>query len=175
ENIIKVNGSKEECAQLIDWLSNEKTWKEDGVLGSWERPFLYAHLTNENIILIEENWQDQSEVDIAEEHIKMLSEEEKENVVIYLSEPLSNRTCLKEKWEKNYGIQNLVVRSSFKPAFHWLKEEIIEKIPQNTKQVVIKVKEHDVEGSLELPIRWIQEIYPIDLIIEKATSIHSDN
>ncbi|RKJ61496.1 hypothetical protein D7X33_26890, partial [Butyricicoccus sp. 1XD8-22] len=103
ENIIKVNGSKEECAQLIDWLSNEKTWKEDGVLGSWERPFLYAHLTNENVILIEENWQDQSEVDIAEEHIKMLSEEEKENVVIYLSEPLSNRTCLKEKWEKNYG------------------------------------------------------------------------
>lgn len=175
ENIIKVNGSKEECAQLIDWLSNEKAWKEDGVLGSWERPFLYAHLTNENVILIEENWQDQSEVDIAEEHIKMLSEEEKENVVIYLSEPLSNRTCLKEKWEKNYGIQNLVVRSSFKPAFHWLKEEIIEKIPQNTKQVVIKVKEHDVEGSLELPIRWIQEIYPIDLIIEKATSIHSDN
>ncbi|RKJ38087.1 hypothetical protein D7X33_37320, partial [Butyricicoccus sp. 1XD8-22] len=83
--------------------------------------------------------------------------------------------CLKEKWEKNYGIQNLVVRSSFKPAFHWLKEEIIEKIPQNTKQVVIKVKEHDVEGSLELPIRWIQEIYPIDLMIEKATSIHSDN
>lgn len=174
-NVIKVNGSKDECVQLITWLSNEKGWKENGILGSWERPFHYAHLRNENEILIEESWQEQSEVELVEEHIREFSEEEKVNVVIYLSEPLEIRKRLESEWKNKYSIQNLVIRSSFKPAFHWLKEEVIERIPQNTKQLVIKVKEHNIEGSLELPIRWIQEIYPIDLVIEKETSIHSEN
>lgn len=176
ENIIQLNGSLDQCANMMEWLANERSWKENGVLGAWENAFHYAHFKNKEETMLEVKWDNPSEIELAEKHLESLANNQIQKVEVYVSEPLEIRSLLKNKWSEKYkNIQEITVRSSFKPGFHWIKEELIHQIPANAKKIKIKVKEHHLENSLELPIRWIQELYPIDAIIENETSISKEN
>ncbi|EZH67442.1 hypothetical protein DH09_05805 [Bacillaceae bacterium JMAK1] len=84
-------------------------------------------------------------------------------IEVFISESKSVRDHLKQQWLSR-GAGNVHVRSSFKPGFHWIQEEILPLIGE-AKYVTIECLEESGDG-MEMPIRWLQEMYPIDEMIE---------
>ncbi|GAK06833.1 M14 family metallopeptidase [Geomicrobium sp. JCM 19038] len=85
------------------------------------------------------------------------------SIEVFISESKSVRDHLKQLW-LSQGASDVHVRSSFKPGFHWIQEEILPLIGE-AKHVTIACLEESGDG-MEMPIRWLQELYPIDEMIE---------
>ncbi|MBE1556034.1 M14 family metallopeptidase [Sporosarcina limicola] len=175
ENAICLAGTKDNLPAALHSFVRSTHWSEGGTIGNWEQQQLLAS-KNEAELLFEQTWTDDSEVDRVFDCLQASSNLDDAIIEIYLSEPVNRRKELSAEWQKVFPqVQSIVVRSAFKTGFHWIKEELLHDLHEDVEKVVISVKEDVNEHALELPIRWIQEMYPIDRYIEEMTTIHSED
>ena len=83
-------------------------------------------------------------------------------------------TLLKERGFSNF---NITVLSAYKQGFFWIKEKIIPKLKEkNISEILIKFSRESPAFSSRKrfytePIRWLQELYPIDEILSQELKI----
>ena len=66
---------------------------------------------------------------------------------------------------------HITVLNAYKPGVSWVREIVLKEIaPKKVNKVEIAFKEFKTKG-LEEPIRWLQELCPIDEILAKSLSI----
>ncbi|WP_010632442.1 M14 family metallopeptidase [Sporolactobacillus vineae] len=169
--VIKIEGNDIASANALGYLARAQPFEEGGSFGSWEGKS--AKLNKDNLpVLMEKKWTAQSEKDDLLHRIDKFSgsftKEHTLDIKAFISEPLSIRSHLKEIIEERFSyVHDLSVHvfSSYKPAYHWIEEIILPEIAnfgKSIEKIVIKCKKENHAEGIELPIRWIQEIYPID-------------
>ena len=173
-NVLALRGSKEMLPAAMAQLARSKHWSEGGSFGYWEKKQQLSQ-KSEAPLLFEMGWQDDREVDLA---FQILAESESLNgadVEVFLSEPFEIRQQLEQEWKAKFpGINSLVIRSAFKTGLHWVMEEVLpdwQTSEQRMHGIEIKIQREIGEKGLELPIRWIQELYPIDRCIEEMIGL----
>lgn len=169
-NFLRLKGKKETLPQALSQLARAKHWSEEGYFGYWEQKYQVSQKT-EAPPLFEMEWSGQREVDLAFQVIEESENLEAAEVEIFLSEPFDVRKRLAEEWKERFPLVNSVkIRSAFKPGLHWIMEEILPHL-QSYKRIEIRVQKENGNDGLELPIRWIQELYPVDRYIEEKIGI----
>lgn len=172
KNRLQIQGTPERLPLLIQQLAEMKTWSEGGSLGSWEQKLKQPLLKDE--VILHKTWKDISEVEKIERVLEKYSDDV-EAFDVYISRAHRTREQLKKRWEEVYNTHIREVYSSFKTAFHWFEEQLIPTYrSEKFDKIVISVIEEKNKDGLELPIRWIQEIYPVDLLIEKEWGLSKD-
>lgn len=172
KNHIKIQGTNGYLPKVIQQVADMKVWSEGGSFGEWEQQLKQPILKDE--VMIHKTWTERSEVEKIEE-ILQENTNKIENFSVYLSRSSEVRKELTEKWTQTYGSKIGKVYASFKTAFHWFEEQLIPRFRQEKfDKIIISVVEDSYEDGLELPIRWIQEIYPVDLLIEKEWGLSKE-
>ncbi|MCR3921285.1 MAG: M14 family metallopeptidase [Firmicutes bacterium] len=98
-------------------------------------------------------------------------------VVVTISEPREVRVSLGKEIEKTLATAGfadsvVVVRPAFKQAYYWLTEEILPQLaPVAVDKVVIQWRPLQLENVRDLPIRWLQEVYPADEILRQELTV----
>jgi len=175
KNRIRLTGTKTDVPNALGTLAKSNHWSEGGALGHWEQQQVIDG-KQQAPLLLEEYWSDEGEIERVKSAMHASSNLEQADVEVYLSEPREIREQLAAQLKSNYPEMNSIrVRSSFKTGFHWMQEELISELPTNIQELVIEVQKEERTHALELPIRWIQEIYPIDRYIEETTAIRANN
>lgn len=174
KNRIRLAGTKTDVPNALRTLAESNHWSEGGAFGHWEQ-----HVIDDkpqSPLLIEESWSDEGEIERVIRAMQSLTNLEHADVEVYLSEPREIREQLAAQLKSDYPAMNSIrVRSSFKTGFHWIQEELISELTEDIRELVIEVQKEERAQALELPIRWIQEIYPIDRYIEEITAIRADD
>ncbi|MHA6259742.1 M14 family metallopeptidase [Sporosarcina sp. CAU 1771] len=174
DNAFQLEGPIDQLPKTLHSFSRSTHWSEGGSMGFWEEQLVHDS-TKEAKLLLEEKWSDVGEVEEVFKSINSSVYLDGSSIEVYLSEPIEVREALQEKWKNSFPqIETITIRSAFKTAFHWFSEELIPLFPMGIKKIIISVKKEENLNALELPIRWIQEIYPIDRYIEEMTQIQSD-
>ncbi|MYL49322.1 hypothetical protein GLV98_07485 [Halobacillus litoralis] len=174
-NRIKVQGKGSSLRHAVRYLLHDKHWREGGAVSFWERPDLQS--TSEEFVVSDLIWEGERETDVCLDLVRKHHSSEADEVTIFLSEPLSERKKIRNKVQKMTGAEKVNVYSSFKPIVSVVMEEWIESL----KNVVSEIghikfvcKEEMNEDGCELPIRWIQELYPLDEWLGEELSLHKD-
>ncbi len=176
-NTMILKGTKAALPSALNRLANAAHWSEGGTFGYWEKEYQDSE-RSESPLLFEMNWSAPSEVDVVYEKLTTIKDLENMDIELFLSEPADIRNKLALKWREQFpAVNSLSIKSAFKPGFHWLVEEILPKLrelAQPLQRINIKVREEQGAHGLELPIRWIQELYPVDRYIEKQLGFSSE-
>ncbi|MEH7388886.1 M14 family metallopeptidase [Bacillus sp. JJ1474] len=179
-NTLRLAGNKTNLPAAIYHLARAKHWSEGGEFGYWEQEHKLSQKT-EPSLLFEMNWTDEWEADRAFEVLANEKDLEGANIEIYLSEPLEVRKALEKEWQLHFPqIKSITIRSAFKTGFHWFIEEVLPEFIDSEIQdegiqgIEIKVQKQAGKNALELPIRWIQELYPLDKYIEKEIGLKAE-
>ena len=174
-NYIELSGPIESCVQVMSTLNRSVHWSEQGDFGYWEQEIILNE-KKEAEIWYESRWDDCSEKDIILNKLSSIQHLNSNHLEVYISEPFDIRKEFeKEIAEKFPEMENVIVRSAYKTGFHWIREELLPCINPKTIGINIAVRKETNDNGLELPIRWIQELYPIDKIIEKNTHLDADH
>lgn len=176
-NHLRLKGQKSALPAALHHLARAKHWGEGGAFGFWEQEYQLSQKA-EAPLLFEAEWSDEREVNLAFEKLAESKNLENADIEFFLSEPLAIRRKLAAEWESRFpSVHSLSIRSAFKPGLHWMMEEILpplQKAKGKVKGLEIKVQEEKGHQGLELPIRWIQEMYPVDRYIEEVIGIEAD-
>jgi hypothetical protein len=182
EQSIIFSGSLQQLPILVRYFSSAKHWSEGGDYTLWEKNMVQPSDEKEDILFSLE-WEDIGEkervLQICWELSKVYQSYTNLDIEIFISEPAEVRKELEKKlrkWFKNAS--SIKVRSSFKPGLHWIEEEIIPSLSvmkSHIDSIHIECRKEKRSQCLELPIRWIQELYPVDLLIEKHLNISASN
>lgn len=174
KNRVRLAGTKTDVPKALRTLAASNHWSEGGAFGHWEQ-----HVIDDkpqSPLLIEESWSDEGEIERVIRAMHSSANLEHADVEVYLSEPLEIREQLAAQLKSDYPAMNSIrVRSSFKTGFHWIQEELISELTVDIQELLIDVQKDERAQALELPIRWIQEIYPIDRYIEETTALRADD
>ena len=174
-NTFELSGTIETCSRALGSLNRSKHWSEQGEFGYWEQEMLLKDKQKEEV-LFESTWEDCSEKDLVLSKLSASTHVSCNHLEVYLSEPLEIRRAFeKEIMQKNPSLETAIVRSAFKTGFHWIREELLPTLSPNSIGLHISVRQERNDEALELPIRWIQELYPIDKVIEKSTHLNAEN
>lgn len=176
ENNVIFSGKGDALTRAISYFFREKHWSFGGHFACWEKKFNI--LTHREEELLHYYWEDAGEVSEIYERIQDSNESlhNKSSIVIYVSESKKNRDEMKSILVEKYPNAEIIIRSSFKPGYFWITEEVLPKIKDlKIGSISIKCKNSKTDDGLELPIRWIQELYPIDEVLAKELLIDSDN
>lgn len=176
-NVLQLKGPKELVGSAAHHLAREKHWSEGGAFGYWEQGYSLKQKT-EAPLLFEAEWEDVQETELAYRILKDSEDLADADIEIFLSEPGEVRRELKKKWKDLFPeVKSLKVRSAFKTGLHWLVEEVLPELGDSgeaVQRLEIKVKKEAGENGLELPIRWIQEMYPADRLIEEEFGLKAE-
>lgn len=174
ENRLKLTGTKESCPNALASLNNSRHWSEQGGFGYWEQEMKLED-KQQAVEWYETKWTDVSEKELVIRYLESLPKIPSGRMEVYLSEPLEIRNSFREELRGRYpGLDNIVVRSAFKTGFHWIREELLPELSSDSIGIHISFRKETREDGLELPIRWLQELYPIDKLIEKTTHVTAD-
>ena len=108
-----------------------------------------------------------------QERLKSLALPPRANVDITatLGESPEVRAMLAEKLTLYLGLQghhaHVTLRSTLKPALCWLREEVLPQARTCRADVLIVHYSTWREGGLELPSRWLCDLYPLDALLER--------
>lgn len=172
QNEVELSGTMESCTLAVARLNRSKHWSEEGEFGYWEQQ-LVLNDKKEAEVWYESEWEDCSEKDLVLQQLSA-SGLAYNRLEVYLSEPLKIRKEFEAKIvEKFPQLETTIVRSAFKTGFHWIREELLPILDQTCTGLHISVRKESNENALELPIRWIQELYPIDRLVEKYTHLEA--
>ncbi|MFA1822210.1 M14 family metallopeptidase [Virgibacillus oceani] len=176
DNGVYFTGNNDALENAISYFFREKNWHFQGHFGSWERSFHTA--ANEEKELFHLTWSDEGEVAELDRLIQQLegkvNQAEPSRMTVYLSDSKEIRDHTREKIQKMFPQSEVRVRSAFKPGYFWVTEEILPRLTAldgDIDAVTIYCLEEKRDDGLELPIRWIQEMYPIDEIIAQQLNI----
>ncbi|MBP2075852.1 M14 family metallopeptidase [Oceanobacillus polygoni] len=177
-NVIQFTGASKSLTNAISYFFRERHWTFGGHFGSWEQKF--KKLDNKDEVLFQVTWEDEGEkqelFDKVEEWNRYIEDKKDLDINIFISEPNVIRDDIKKTIESKFPMANVLVRSAFKPGYFWLTEEVLPnllKLKQQIGSVVINCLKEERADGLELPIRWIQEIYPVDEVMAKELQIDS--
>ncbi len=138
----------------------------------------------ESKIVLQKDWQIENE---RERFIKLWKQNivpsllRKSNILssisidLRISEPEAERSSLskiiKESLDHNdLEYDKIIIKPAFKQAFFWLVDEVLPQIkPCKPDTIIIYYQLMNEKNIADLPIRWLQEIYPADEVICKAT------
>jgi hypothetical protein len=103
------------------------------------------------------------------------------NIQIFITRPEKVRKKFREEIQgclNGFGIpeekNTVTVLNAYKPGLSWMKEIVLKDISGiKIDRIEIAFKEFKDNG-LEEPIRWLQEIYPINEIIAKTLSLSKE-
>ncbi|MGE5654883.1 MAG: M14 family metallopeptidase [Bacillota bacterium] len=104
---------------------------------------------------------------------------------VFISEPLGVRQRLEDElrcWLDTVGYRkvNIQVLSGYKPGLSWISEIVLPELAQlqvsgtGLDQIRIGYELFKDPDHLELPSRWLQELYPIDELIARQTGLSVD-
>lgn len=179
ENKIYFSGEEESLKNAVAYFFREKHWSFGGHFASWEKE--YQKLTHKDEVLFDLNWEDQGEVIELYEKLDELNQNklnrELSDINIFISESKENRDAIKKNIKNEFSEANIIVRSAFKPGYFWLIEEVLPNLVKrktSIDSIIIKCAKERTEDGLELPIRWIQELYPVDEILAEELDINSE-
>src|SRR5690625_4708796 len=176
---INFSGNNEALFQSTSYFFREKHWSFGGHFGTWENRRKTIP-SEEKLFHLE--WCDDSEV----EELYRLLDDLKMNysttaitdINVLISEPKEIRDEIFQIIRCQFGEANIIVRSAYKPGYSWLMEEIVptlKTLDEKIGFITIKCLQEEKEDGLELPIRWIQELYPVDEKLSKQLSIDVSN
>jgi hypothetical protein len=181
EQSIIFSGSMQQLPILVHYFASAKHWSEGGEYALWEKN-LSQSIQKEEEILFGLEWEDIGEKERILQLLQELSIKYQHRlnleVEVFISEPAEVRKEIKQKLVELFkNASSIKVRSSFKPAFHWIDEEVIPSLKAFKDEITsihIECQKENRPQGLELPIRWIQELYPVDILIEKQLEISAD-
>ncbi|MCG7344156.1 M14 family metallopeptidase [Sporosarcina sp. ACRSL] len=172
KNHISFQGTNREIPNIVQTVSRAKHWSEGGNFGYWEKELKRLDFTDD--LMLEFDWQDRSEKEKIEEVLNQYKNQIAD-AKIYISKDPERRNELKEQWKQTYDINQVEVYSSFKTAYHWIEEVVVPQFRGETfDKIIISVVEDNLPKGLELNIRWIQEVYPVDLLLEREWGIQHE-
>jgi Zinc carboxypeptidase len=95
-------------------------------------------------------------------------------IQIFITRPEKARRNIEreiKRWLRQFGIRGdkvkIIVLNAYKPGLSWMKEVVLEEIKGlKIDRIEIAFKDSHTKG-LEEPLRWLQEIYPIDEILSE--------
>jgi hypothetical protein len=179
ETGVELEGNKDSLADMMSYLANAKQVSEGGDFGRWEKQ---TSTDEEEEMLFKLEWEEEREITRAKKELDGCLEGYAPpahlSAELFLSEPLPERIRLKHELLSHYGLRNVEIHSAFKPAYSWIEEKVLPQLyihEEDVHLVEIECRKENGEDGLELPIRWIQELYPIDLLIEREIGISADN
>ncbi|WP_342513067.1 M14 family metallopeptidase [Sporosarcina sp. FSL K6-1522] len=174
KNRIRLVGTKTDVPYALRTFVASNHWSEGGAFGYWEQQQLLND-KSQAPLLMEENWSDEGEVTRILRILQDSPNLAHADIEVYVSEPYNVREELAVQLKNSYPDANSIrVRSSFKTGFHWMQEELLPNLDAENEQIRIEVQQEARADALELPIRWIQELYPIDRYIEETTALCAD-
>ncbi|MFS0645926.1 M14 family metallopeptidase [Siminovitchia sp. 179-K 8D1 HS] len=178
-NVVVFSGNKEALPNAISYFFREKHWTVGGTYGNWEAA--HKKLKRKKEVLFVDTWQDTGELQEIygklEKAKQCIDVEKHLEINAFISEPKELREQLLIDIQKKYPRAHIFVRSAFKPGFFWMMEEVLPQIVRNKGEidaVIINCRNGTSRDGLELPIRWIQELYPIDEIFAQELGIISE-
>ncbi|WP_163969416.1 M14 family metallopeptidase [Oceanobacillus halotolerans] len=181
QNEITFEGEAESLTNAISYFFSEKHWSFGGHFASWDRGLQKPQDRPEEI-LFNVKWDDDGEVTELYQHLEEWKQDipstDPVNITIYISESEKIRKIIQQKVKQLYTNATIMVRSAFKPGYFWLTEEIIPSIKQLDKtigSITIHCLQEEKEDGLELPVRWIQEIYPVDEIMANELQLNVED
>ncbi|MDN7242250.1 M14 family metallopeptidase [Planococcus sp. N028] len=174
DNRFELAGSVNSCPLALHTLNSSKHWSQEGEFGYWEQEMIVNDKT-EAELWYETEWEDRSEREQVLAAIEDTGQLPGNRLEVFLSEPLTARKNFEKDLLSEFpDVEKAVVRSAFKAGFHWIREELLPNLDPDCTGLHISVRKEANKGGLELPIRWIQELYPIDSITEKETHLTAD-
>lgn len=101
-------------------------------------------------------------------------------VDLRIQEPRSIRVAMREELLAQLPAGSTVrVATPFKQGYHWIEEELVDRLNSLGKieRVHLQFRRFEpmAEPALELPIRWLQECYPCDLLLERELGLPLDS
>jgi hypothetical protein len=175
-NSIYFTGKNDALENAISYFFREKHWSFQGHFGSWERQF--HAMANEEKELFHLTWSDEGEAAELDVLIKQLegkvNKTEPSRMTVYLSDSKEVRDRVSEKIQGMFPESEVCVRSAFKPGYFWITEEILPRLTASEDEIdaiTIYCLKEEREDGLELPIRWVQEMYPADEIIAQRLNM----
>lgn len=175
-NVIQFSGERKSLTHAISYFFREKHWSLGGHFGAWEKVF--HALPTEDEVLFSDTWDDDGEVEELYRNLDELHSNVKGfetlDINVFISESEKSRHAIKKTIEKQFPQGNVYVRSAFKPGYFWLTEEVLTNLialKEQVNSVKIYCLQEEKKDALELPIRWIQELYPVDEIIANELQV----
>ena len=175
DNKLSLKGTKNDVASALKWLNKQKSWSEKGTFGNWEQKIRLDE-KKPSKLLFQEDWEDESEIELVQKFLQNYELLEGDEIEVFISEPLHIRNQLKIDIGAIFPkLKDVKVYSAYKTGFQWFREDIIPIIAEDIIGVKIYSKNEDNDAGLELSIRWIQEMYPIDAYLEKHTHLKAND
>jgi hypothetical protein len=181
-NTVLIKGEEEAVIQALAYFTKAKPYEEGGDFAVWEQLVRRKEQHDESSLL-KKSWQDVGERNDLERLITLWIEKGAKSddelfIEIFVSEPTSIRHELSARFthllQEKTKQAKVTVHSAFKPGYFWIEEEVIPKIKtQSVGKVIISCQEESQPG-LELKNRWIQEMYPVDLLLAQKLEISED-
>jgi Zinc carboxypeptidase len=172
-------GDRHALTHMMKYVAQSEHVSEGGEFGEWEQR---SYKTENEQLLFQLEWEDRSEVERAREVVDRILMDEGScktlSLELFISEPASIREAFKKELVATYDWDTISVYSAFKPAYFWIEETVLPKlhvVKELISSIEIECVKEKGEGGLELPIRWIQELYPVDLLIEREIGVSSEN
>lgn len=179
--ILQFKGEAAILPKMVNYFSSSKHYSEGGSYLSWEKELEDNNKAMKEEVMFHLRWEDKGEVqrmvELCQQQASIYQGRKNLMIEIFLSEPTEVREQVKEQVEEIFDTNHVKVRSAFKPGFFWIEEEILPLLKQhdnNISHIMIEC-EKDLLAGVELPIRWIQELYPVDLLIEREIGILEKN
>lgn len=180
---IRVEGGEQAVSNALGYLSAERIYEEGGTFGIWEKE---PSPKREESLLLDKTWNDVGEKErLLQEAISWAEEMEPAHTVTleaFLSEPPEIReevqAALTDLLKSKAENVRVLVFSAFKPGYHWIEETLLPKLLPLASQIgkiQFFCRKETSENCLELPIRWIQELYPVDRLLAEKLDLSTDD
>ncbi len=190
--IIHLTGGEQSVVSALDYLSQAIPHRLGGSFGEWQELASNQGEQQEFPLLLEKSWEHRGEraelEQLFQTEIDRASREVPETnligttlaVTAFLSEPEEIRRELEQSWSRTvaelFPATECVVQihSAFKPGFCWIKESIlpaIKRVDKQVERVTIRFQREARKAGMELAHRWLQELYPVDQLLEKELGI----
>ncbi|MGG1659833.1 M14 family metallopeptidase [Brevibacillus sp. NRS-1366] len=190
--VVHFTGGERAVIAALDYLGTATSYRFGGTFGAWEKSVSEDSQQQEFPVFLEKSWSDLGE----RMEMEQLFQKELETlagqvasgkdvpsplvIAAFLSEPEEIRRALEKSWCSI--ISNLLpditctihIHSAFKPGLCWVKETILPQVIRSGKRVErvsISFQREAHEDGMELAHRWLQELYPVDQLLEKNLGI----
>lgn len=182
--MIHISGSEQSVLTALKYITEATPLDEGGDLGVWEA--VSSHKIDTVHPLFDKKWNDKGEKEEALELIETLKglfkEEEAISILLYLSEPSSIREQVKAQIKNTFEssgvlLADISVRSAFKTGYIWIEEEVLPKLLSldNVCSLKVSVANGEMPNSLELKTRWLQELYPVDILLSESLHMKQEH
>ncbi|MFC4354296.1 M14 family metallopeptidase [Chryseomicrobium palamuruense] len=178
-NTLLLECNKTNLSAVVRSLTTSKHWSEGGSFAWWSKKMEIDNrlqpIEIDSAPILHEKWTNTGEVN---ELLTLIDSKKKElsgEVIVFISKDKRVRESLVEKLQTIApSVEKWTIVNSFKPGYCWIEETVIPELKDKKESITsIKVvaKKEVPTDNLELPIRWLQEMYPIDHLLSSSFNL----